>query len=415
MKDPIFQRLLNLHPKFSDLSLGRIKKLLKKIDFDENLLPKVIHIAGTNGKGSTAAILKSILNHHGYSTHVYSTPHLVNFNERIQLRSKDISNQKLLKYLKLCENKNQGNLITFFEITTAAAFKAFQDHKADYLILEVGLGGRFDATNILKKTKYAAITPISLDHQDYLGNSLNQIAFEKLGILNSKSIIFINRQKTNVMKFIKLQLKKRKLNAELFNNHWKIKSNFYLSDDTKVNLSKLSLLGSHQLINAGLGIHLAKNILKEKFEIKKTEKALKNCVWPGRLQEIKGGLLNKKIKKSKNIILDGFHNIDGMKAFLASLPKNKKILICSFLNNKKYIRMLSNLSTRFAKIIVVKMNEENSITEDLLPKNLKLYFADSLKESFKTINKYSSKQTSVYFGGSLYFIGEVLKLNQSKA
>ena len=415
MKDPIFQRLLNLHPKFSDLSLGRIKKLLKKIDFDENLLPKVIHIAGTNGKGSTAAILKSILNHHGYSTHVYSTPHLVNFNERVQLRSKNISNQKLLKYLKLCENKNQGNLITFFEITTAAAFKAFQDHKADYLILEVGLGGRFDATNILKKTKYAAITPISLDHQDYLGNSLNQIAFEKLGILNSKSIIFINRQKTNVMKFIKLQLKKRKLNAELFNNHWKIKSNFYLSDDTKVNLSKLNLLGSHQLINAGLGIHLAKNILKEKFEIKKTEKALKNCMWPGRLQEIKGGLLNKKIKKSKNIILDGFHNIDGMKAFLASLPKNKKILICSFLNNKKYIRMLSNLSTRFAKIIVVKMNEENSITEDLLPKNLKLYFADSLIESFKTINKYSSKQTSVYFGGSLYFIGEVLKLNQSKA
>ena len=397
------------------MSLGRIKKLLNKIDFDENLLPKIIHIAGTNGKGSTAAILKSILNHHGYSTHVYSTPHLVNFNERVQLRSKNISNQKLLKYLKLCENKNQGNLITFFEITTAAAFKAFQDHKADYLILEVGLGGRFDATNILKKTKYAAITPISLDHQDYLGNSLNQIAFEKLGILNSKSIIFINRQKTNVMKFIKLQLKKRKLNAELFNKHWKIKSNFYLSDDTKVNLSKLSLLGSHQLINAGLGIHLAKNILKEKFEIKKTEKALKNCMWPGRLQEIKGGLLNKKIKKSKNIILDGFHNIDGMKAFLASLPKNRKILICSFLNNKKYIRMLSNLSTRFAKIIVVKMNEENSITEDLLPKNLKLYFADSLIDSFKTINKYSSKQTSVYFGGSLYFIGEVLKLNQSKA
>ena len=141
MKDPIFQRLLKLHPKFSDLSLVRIKKLLTKINFDERLLPKVIHIAGTNGKGSTAAILKSILNQHGYSTHVYSTPHLVKFNERIQLRSKDISNQKLLKYLKFCEDKNKGNLITFFEITTAAAFKAFQDHKADYLLLEVGLGG----------------------------------------------------------------------------------------------------------------------------------------------------------------------------------------------------------------------------------------------------------------------------------
>ena len=414
MKDPIFQRLLNLHPKFSDLSLWRIKKLLKKINFDENLLPKVIHIAGTNGKGSTAAILKSILNHHDYSTHVYSTPHLVKFNERIQLRSKEISNQKLLKYLKFCEDKNEGNLITFFEITTAAAFKAFQDHKADYLILEVGLGGRFDATNILKKSKYAAITPISLDHQDYLGNSLYQIAFEKLGILNPKSTIFINRQKTSVMKYIKSQLKKRKLSANLFNNHWKIKSNFYLSNDIRVNLSKLSLLGSHQLINAGLAIHLARNILKEKFVIEKTEKALMNCEWPGRLQQIKSGLLNKKIKKYKNIYLDGFHNIDGMKALLKSLPKNRKILICSFLNNKKYIQMLSNLSNHFNKIIVVKMNEENSITEDLLPKYLKLYFANSLTDSFKMINKLSSNQTTIYFGGSLYFIGEVIKLNRFK-
>jgi dihydrofolate synthase/folylpolyglutamate synthase len=414
LKDPIFQRLLNLHPKFSDLSLGRIKKLLKKINFDENLLPKVIHIAGTNGKGSTAAILKSILNHHDYSTHVYSTPHLVKFNERIQLRSKEISNQKLLEYLKFCEDKNEGNLITFFEITTAAAFKAFQDHKADYLILEVGLGGRFDATNILKKSKYAAITPISLDHQDYLGNSLDQIAFEKLGILNPKSTIFINRQKTNVMKYIKSQLKKRKLTANLFNNHWKIKSNFYLSNDIRVNLSKLSLLGSHQLINAGLAIHLARNILKEKFVIEKTEKALMNCEWPGRLQQIKSGLLNKKIKKFKNIYLDGFHNIDGMKALIKSLPKNRKILICSFLNNKKYIQMLSNLSNHFNKIIVVKMNEENSITEDLLPKYLKLYFANSLTDSFKMINKLSSNQTTIYFGGSLYFIGEVIKLNRLK-
>ena len=414
MKDPIFQRLLNLHPKFSDLSLWRIKKLLKNINFDENLLPKVIHIAGTNGKGSTAAILKSILNHHDYSTHVYSTPHLVKFNERIQLRSKQISNQKLLKYLKFCEDKNEGNLITFFEITTAAAFKAFQDHKADYLILEVGLGGRFDATNILKKSKYAAITPISLDHQDYLGNSLDQIAFEKLGILNSKSTIFINQQKTNVMKFIKSQLKKRKLNANIFNTHWKIKSNFYLSNDIRVNLSKLSLLGSHQLINAGLAIHLARNILKEKFVIEKTEKALMNCEWPGRLQQIKSGLLNKKIKKYKNIYLDGFHNIDGMKALLKSLPKNRKILICSFLNNKKYIQMLSSLSNHFNKIIVVKMNEENSITEDLLPKYLKLYFANSLTDSFKMINKLSSNQTTIYFGGSLYFIGEVIKLNRLK-
>ena len=154
--------------------------------------------------------------------------------------------------------------------------------------------------------------------------------------------------------------------------------------------------------------------MKEKFVIEKTEKALMNCEWPGRLQQIKSGLLNRKIKKYKNIYLDGFHNIDGMKALIKSLPKNRKILICSFLKYKKYIQMLSNLSNHFNKIIVVKMNEENSITEDLLPKYLKLYFANSLTDSFKMINKLSSNQTTIYFGGSLYFIGEVIKLNRLK-
>ena len=242
MKDPIFKRLLSLHPKFSDLSLGRIKKLLKQIGFDERKLPTVIHIAGTNGKGSTAAILKSVLNQHGYSTHLYTTPHLVNFNERIQLNSKNISNKKLLEYLKFCEKINDGKLITFFEITTAAAFKAFQDHQADFLILEVGLGGRFDATNVIKKNKFAAVTPISVDHQDYLGNSLSQIAFEKLGILNSKSINIINKQKPQVMKFIKDQLNKRKLEAQIFNQDWTIRSDTYFSKQVKISLSKFFFL-----------------------------------------------------------------------------------------------------------------------------------------------------------------------------
>ena len=280
MKDPIFKRLLSLHPKFSDLSLGRIKKLLKRIGFDERKLPTVIHIAGTNGKGSTAAILKSIINEHGYSTHLYTTPHLVNFNERIQLNSKNISNKKLLEYLKFCEKINDGKLITFFEITTAAAFKAFQDHQADFLILEVGLGGRFDATNVIKKNKFAVVTPISIDHQDYLGNSLSQIAFEKLGILNSKSINIINKQKPQVMKFIKDQLNKRKLEAQIFNQDWTISSDTYFSKQVKISLSKLSLLGKHQKFNAGLAIHLAKNILKDSFDITNTEKALEKCQWP---------------------------------------------------------------------------------------------------------------------------------------
>ena len=414
MKDPIFQRLLQLHPKFSDLSLGRINQLLKKIGFNEKKIPKVIHIAGTNGKGSTAAILKSILNQHGYSTHVYTTPHLVDFNERIQLNSKNISNKKLLEYLRYCEKKNDGKLITFFEITTAAAFKAFQDHQADFLILEVGLGGRFDATNILKLPKFAAVTPISLDHQDFLGNSLNKIAFEKLGILNQKSINFINKQKPSVMNFIHSELKRRGLRAKFFGENWKIKSNAYLSNNIKIDLSYLNLQGKHQKINAGLAIHVAQHILQKKFDLPQTQKALTQCHWPGRMQSITKGLLFQKLKNFKDITLDGFHNIDGMNTLIQNLPTNRKILICSFLNNKKYTQMLTKLSEHFQKIIVVQMNEENSITKKDLPANLKLIFCPSLKNSVKTINQYSNSLTSIYFGGSLYFIGEFLKLNQSK-
>ena len=414
MRDPIFKRLLQLHPKFSDLSLGRIDRLLKKIGFNEKKLPKVIHIAGTNGKGSTAAILKSIINQHGYSTHLYTTPHLVNFNERIQLNSKKISNKKLLEYLRYCEKKNDGELITFFEITTAAAFKAFQDHKADFLILEVGLGGRFDATNILKLPKFGAITPISLDHQEFLGNSLNEIAYEKLGILNKKSTNFINKQKPTVMKFIQSELKRRKIKSKFFGHDWIIKSNSYLSDNIKLDLSQLSLQGKHQKINAGLALHLAKNILKNRFNVSKTKKALTLCQWPGRMQTITNGLFFRKLKNFKDITLDGFHNIDGMNTLIKNLPLNRKILICSFLNNKKYTQMLSKLSRHFKKIIVVQMNEENSVTKKDLPSNLKLVFCPSLKSSLKLINQFSNSKTSIFFGGSLYFIGEFLRLNHSK-
>ena len=414
MEDPIFKRLLKLHPKFSDLSLGRIEKLLKDIKFDEKKLPEIIHIGGTNGKGSTASILKFILNEHGYSTHIYTTPHLVSFNERIQLNSKNISKSKLLEYLSVCEKVNNGRLITFFEITTAAAFKAFQDHTADFLILEVGLGGRFDATNIINGRKYAAITPISLDHQDYLGNSLSKIAFEKLGIFNKKSINFINKQKPSVMKFILSELERRKIIASVYNQEWKIKSNFYISDDVKIDISNLNLIGDHQKSNAGLAIHISRNLLKNNFEIKSTEKALSKCHWDGRLQLISQGKLLKYVHKYKNIYLDGFHNIDGMKVLIKSLEKNRKILICSFLNNKKYSYMLSELSKHFNKIIVVKINEENSINKDDIPKKFHNLFSQSLKQSFSLINKYTSSKTSIYFGGSLYFIGEVLKLNKSK-
>ena len=414
MKDPIFKRLLELHPKFSDLSLTRITKLLKKLKFNEKKLPKVIHIAGTNGKGSTASIIKSLLNEHNYTTHLYTTPHLVKFNERIQLYSEDISDQLLLKYLYHCEKINQKNLITYFEITTAAALMAYQDHPADFLILEVGLGGRFDATNIIKNKKYAAITPISIDHQDYLGNSLTKIAYEKLSIFNHKSINFINYQKPVVKKFAINFLRENAIQAQFAGSNWKISNHFYIDKDYKISLENLSLNGIHQYENAGLAIALVKNILKSNFDIQVAQKALSNVQWAGRLQQIKKGKLIKAINQFHSIFLDGFHNLDGVKVFIKNLKGKNNLLVCSFLINKKYQAILKLLAPHFKKILVVPMKEENSIQSKHIINTNKINMSKSLLEAINKINNQSGLNSTIYFGGSLYFIGEVLQFNYKK-
>ena len=414
MKDPIFKRLLELHPKFSDLSLTRINKLLKKLNFSEKKLPQVIHIAGTNGKGSTASILKSILNEHGKTTHVYSTPHLVRFNERVQLYSKDISNKLLLKYLYYCEKVNNKKLITYFEITTAAALIAFQDHPADFLILEVGLGGRFDATNIIRGKKYSLITPISMDHQDYLGNSLSKIAFEKLGIFNNKSINFINYQKPTVKRFAKKFLNEKNMLAQFAGIDWKIKNQLYIDQDNKINLKDLSLKGIHQFENTGLAIASVKSILKKQFDPKLVENALPKIRWAGRLQKIESGKLTKVIHKYDSIFLDGFHNTDGVKVFINNLKGKNNFLVCSFLVNKNYKTILKLLEPYFKKILVTPMEEENSIQVVNVDKTNKINTSNGLLKSIDDLNREANSNSTIYFGGSLYFIGEVLKFNKKK-
>ena len=414
MKDPIFKRLLELHPKFSDLSLTRINKLLKKLDFVEKKLPQIIHIAGTNGKGSTASIIKSLLNEHGKTTHVYSTPHLVKFNERIQLYSKDISDKLLLEYLYHCEKINHKNLITYFEITTTAAFMAFQDHPADFLILEVGLGGRFDATNIIKNKKYSLITPISMDHQDYLGNSLTKIAYEKLSIINKRSVNFINYQKPIVKKFTKNFLHKKNVQAKIAGLDWKVKNNYYVDSTNKINLKNLSLRGFHQYENAGLAIALVKNILKDSFNEIIVKQALPKIQWAGRLQKIHKGKLTKILHRYDSILLDGFHNIDGAKVFIKNLKGKNNFLICSFLVNKNYKTILKLLEPHFKKILITPMEEENSIQSTNVKKTNRIIISKGLLEAINDLNIQTNANSTIYFGGSLYFIGEVLRFNQKK-
>src|SRR6478735_1724716 len=181
--DAILKRLLGLHPKLIDLRLDRELRLLERIGNPQNHLPPVIHVAGTNGKGSTIAYLRAFLEASGKKVHVMTSPHLVRFNERIRLAGKLVSSRKLNQALEFCEAANGGEPITFFEITTAAALKLFSEVKADYLLLETGMGGRFDASNVVTKPLGTIIAPVDYDHQNFLGNSLDKIAWEKAGIL----------------------------------------------------------------------------------------------------------------------------------------------------------------------------------------------------------------------------------------
>src|SRR5258708_21967985 len=181
--DRVLQRLSALHPKKIDLSLGRIERLLARLGNPHERLPPVIHVAGTNGKGSTVATLRACLEAAGYRVHVYTSPHLVRFNERIRLAGKLIDDAFLVSLLGDCERANAGAEITFFEITTSAAFLAFSLVPADFVLLEVGLGGRLDTTNVVKRPAVTAIPPVSLDHQAFLGATLRAIAGEKAGIL----------------------------------------------------------------------------------------------------------------------------------------------------------------------------------------------------------------------------------------
>ena len=297
MKNNSFNSLLmkfnKLHPKFIDLSLKRIFKLLKKLENPHLLLPNIIHIAGTNGKGSTLSLIKQILINHNYKVDCYISPHLESIEERFIIRNKKISKKKLYKTLKYIEFINNNEPITFFEITTAAAFYLFSRSRSDFLILETGLGGRLDATNVIKDSILSIISPISFDHQEYLGNTLKKITNEKLAIIKKNSSIVIGKQDKEIKNYIAKKLKNRKNRKMLYYKNFEIininNKKFSLDiNKKKYYFNKPSLLGDHQVENASIAIVASYELKKRGFKIKKNliDEALKKTKWPGRLEKI---------------------------------------------------------------------------------------------------------------------------------
>ena len=426
--DEILKRLELLHPKIIDLKLDRVKKLLRKLGNPEKSIPPVIHVAGTNGKGSTIAMIKAGLQRSGFRTHTYTSPHLVNFNERIEIGNKRISEDALKEVLKECEKVNNSKPITFFEITTCAAFLAFSRVSADYTLLEVGLGGEFDATNVVQNPVTSIITPISLDHKEYLGSSIKKIAAAKAGIIKKNIPTIISNQSPIV---------KRILDAKCVSNNSNViwsAERFTVSSSRKSIIQKLSkksieypfpnLIGTHQIRNAMTAISALTYLKVPKKHICE---GLTSTYWPARLQEINSGRLYELIKNyniNNKLWIDGGHNEDAsiqLSKSVGFINKKNLHIIFGSLKNKDHRSFLRNLVAVASSLSIVEIdNQPSSLIKTVAVSSAKavgwkkIYSPLSIRDAIKNIcsrHEGSAPQVSILICGSLYLAGQALKEN----
>ncbi|HMO06237.1 MAG TPA: folylpolyglutamate synthase/dihydrofolate synthase family protein [Paracoccaceae bacterium] len=346
--DAILSRLMSLHPKVIDLTLDRMHRLLAALGHPERHLPKVVHIAGTNGKGSTLAMMRAGLEGAGARVHAYTSPHLARFHERIRLSGDLIAEDRLAALLDECEAANGGAPITFFEITTCAAFLAFAREPADWLLLEVGLGGRLDATNVIDRPALTVITPVSLDHQQYLGDTVGLIAAEKAGILKRGVPCVVGPQTAEGMAAIEDRAARLGVPMLVHGQHWHAWAErdrlIFQDEGGLLDLPLPILPGPHQIDNAGAAIAGLRRL-----GVGDPEAAVARAEWPARMQRLWWGPLVDRAAPGAELWLDGGHNPAGgaaLAATLAAMPTRPTHAICGMLNTKDiagYLRPLSSL------------------------------------------------------------------------
>ncbi len=358
----ILERFRALYPREIDLSLERMRVLLGKLGHPEQRLPPVIHIAGTNGKGSTTAFLRAMLEAAGKSVHVYTSPHLVRFHERMRIGApgggKFVGEDELIEALLAIERVNADTPIPQFEITTAAAFQLFADHPADYLLLEVGLGGRYDATNVVPDPLVAAITSISMDHEKFFGDTIEKIASEKAGIVKRDRPVVVAPQRELVIDVIETEAARLNAPVLLANRDWIAHSEHgrlvYQDVDGLLDLPSPRLVGRHQFTNAGVAV-AALRAAKLDIPTAAIESGLQNVEWPARMQRLTAGKLVARTRADAEIWLDGGHNpgaglvIAEAMADLEERVPRPLIMICGMLNTKDpagYFQPFAGLAQR---------------------------------------------------------------------
>jgi len=418
--DEILARLMGLHPKIIDLTLDRVHRLLAALDHPETRLPPVIHVAGTNGKGSTQAMIRAGLEASGKTVHAYTSPHLARFHERIRLAGALISEPALSALLDECDAANGGASITFFEITTVAAFLAFARTPADYTLLEVGLGGRLDATNVIEKPALTIITPVSIDHQQYLGETLAEIAGEKAGILKRGVPCIVGPQHPDGLAVI--EAKAARLGTPLFahGQHWQAFEErgrlIYQDENGLLDLPLPNLLGAHQIENAGAAIAALRCL---GFDETACEAAVRKAEWPARMQRLRQGPLAESAPQVE-LWLDGGHNPAGGEAIAATLARMGRRpthLICGMLNTKDIAGYLRPLAGQAQSLTAVSIpNEVNTLPSSATAEAArKAGFAEvteagSVAEALAAIVA-QAPRARVLICGSLYLAGQVLRDN----
>ena len=416
------ERLSLLHPKLIDLGLGRTYQLLKKAGSPHQNLPPIFHIAGTNGKGSVSAYLFAIAKQLGLKTHCYTSPHLCRFNERIRIANNLIDDEALLKVLDEVEKLNQNKPITFYEITTVAAFMAFARIPADLLILETGLGGRLDSTNVIENPLASIITPIERDHEHFLGSELTQIAGEKAGIIK-KNVPVISASQTKEVEDT-LKDKAREMNAPIFFGGadfiWEQISTgeVKLECENRVfTLPTPSLIGPHQIQNAALAA--ASVIYSNNFTPMDDRlfSGIEFAKWPGRVQFIdKGKLLN--YRGERPLWIDGAHNSHSATALAASLAKitdEKWTLIAGMLETRKPDDIFVPLKNLISEIFTITIPGQvtslsaQELSESCQDLGIKANAKSSLGEALSA----TCESEFVVICGSLYLAGHALLLNDT--
>lgn len=423
--DAILKRLSGLHPKLIDLSLERIEPLLADLGNPHQKLPPTIHVAGTNAKGSTIAYMRAFLEAAGKSVHVYNSPHLVRFNERIRLAGKLVGTRRLNDALERVEKVNAGRNITFFEITTTAAFMLYAETPADYLLLETGMGGTYDTTNVVSQPLGVVITPVDLDHQGFLGNTIAEIAVSKAGILKrgSKAVIGLQREEGRAV----IDRAARKLGitplwqGEDFHGQAQDGRLVYQDEAGLLDLPPPALLGSHQFDNAALAIaasrHFSLPVDTDAFA-----QGLRQVVWPARMMPLRGKLRDM-LGPGAELWLDGGHNVHGAVAIAQAIADMNRarpaplVLIMGMMNNRSPAEFLVPFKDLVSQVFTLTVpGEPNAhMAEEIAIQARSVELSAVAKPNLRSALHQAAKTPNarVLICGSLYLAGEVLARNNT--